>query len=207
MTIGAAIEQRKLGFFIWRNELSFIKKLSLALGMAAIVGLMAQVKIALPWSPVPLTGQTMAVLMAGVMLGTWWGGVSMALYAGLGAAGVPWFQGWAGGFAYMTGPTGGYIIGFILAALFLGYFTDKFVKARRFLPMLGMTLFASMVLIYVPGLLQLNIWLSLVKGEHASIGQVLMYGAVPFIAGDVIKSVAAAVIARGVTPKSAYTKK
>jgi biotin transport system substrate-specific component len=207
MTIGAAIEQRKLGFFLWRNELSFIKKLALAFGMAAVVGLMAQVKIALPFSPVPLTGQTIAVLMAGVMLGTWWGGVSMALYAGLGAAGVPWFQGWAGGFAYMTGPTGGYIIGFILAALFLGYFTDKFVKARRFLPMLGMTLFASLVLIYVPGLLQLNLWLSMVKGEHASIGQVLMYGAVPFIAGDVVKSIAAALIARGVTPKSAYTKK
>jgi biotin transport system substrate-specific component len=67
--------------------------------------------------------------------------------------------------------------------------------------------FASLVLIYVPGLLQLNLWLSLVKSEHASIGQVLMYGAVPFIAGDVIKSVAAALIARGVTPKSAYTKK
>jgi biotin transport system substrate-specific component len=207
MTIGAAIEQRKLGFFIWRNELSFIKKLTLALGMAAVVGLMAQVKIALPWSPVPLTGQTFAVLMAGVMLGTWWGGVSMALYAGLGAAGLPWFQGWAGGLAYMSGPTGGYIIGFILAALFLGYFTDRFVKARRFLPMLGLTLFASLVLIYVPGLLQLNLWLSMVKGEHASIGQVLMYGAVPFIAGDVIKSVAAALAARAVTPKSAYLKK
>jgi biotin transport system substrate-specific component len=207
MTIGAAIEQRKLGFFIWRNELSFVKKIALALGMAAVVGLMAQVKIALPWSPVPLTGQTFAVLLAGVMLGTWWGGISMVMYAGLGAAGLPWFQGWAGGLAYMSGPTGGYIIGFILAALFLGYFTDRFVKARRFLPMLGMTLFASLVLIYVPGLLQLNLWLSMVKGEHASIGQVLMYGAAPFIAGDVIKSVIAAGIARGITPKSAYTKK
>jgi biotin transport system substrate-specific component len=206
MTIGAAIEQRKLGFFIWRNELSFVKKLALALGMAAIVGLMAQVKIFLPWSPVPLTGQTFAVLLAGVMLGTWWGGISMTIYAGIGAAGVPWFQGWQGGLAYMSGPTGGYIIGFILAALFLGYFTDKFVKARKFFPMLGMTLFASLVLIYVPGLLQLSLWLSLVKGEPASIGQVLMYGAVPFIAGDVIKSVAAALMARAVTPRSAYSK-
>jgi biotin transport system substrate-specific component len=131
----------------------------------------------------------------------------MVIYAGLGAAGIPWFQGFQGGLAYMSGPTGGYIIGFILAALFLGYFTDRFIKSRRFLPVLGLMLFASFVLIYGPGLLQLNVWLSLVKGETTSFGQLLMLGAVPFMAGDVIKVVLAALAARAITPKTAYGKK
>jgi biotin transport system substrate-specific component len=206
MTIGAAIEQRKIGFYIWRNELTIPKKLALAVAMATVTGLLAQARFYLPWSPVPLTGQTFAALLAGVALGTWWGGISMAIYAGLGAAGLPWFQGWAGGIAYMSGPTGGYIIGFILAALFIGYMTDRFVKARRFLPMLGITLFASFVLIYVPGLLQLGLWLSLAKGQTVSISHLLMIGAVPFLAGDAIKSVIAAVIFKAVTPKTAYGK-
>ena len=80
----------------------------------------------------------------------------------------------------MAGPTGGYIVGFILAALFLGYFTDKFVRSRSFLAMLGLMLFASFILIYVPGLLQLGLWLNLVKGQPASFGHLLMIGAVPF---------------------------
>lgn len=206
MTIGTVIEQRKLEFFKWRYELSVPKKLGLALGMAIFTGLMAQLKIMTPWSPVPLTGQTFAVLLAGVILGTWWGGISLAIYAGLGAAGIPWFQGFSGGLAYMSGPTGGYIAGFILAALFLGYFTDKSVKSRRLLPMLGLMLFANFVLVYGPGLLQLNLWLTFIKGEPAAFGQLLMIGAVPFIAGDVIKVVLAAITARAITPKSGYGK-
>lgn len=206
MTIGTTIEQRKLGLFKWRYGLSIPKKLGLAFSMALLVGLIAQIKVMTPWSPVPLTGQTFGVLLAGILLGTWWGGISMVIYAGLGAAGVPWFQGFQGGLAYMSGPTGGYIIGFIFAALFLGYFTDKFVRSRRFFPVLGLMLFAGIVLIYGPGLLQLNLWLSLVKGSPVSFSHLLMLGAVPFIAGDVIKVVLAALAARAITPKSAYGK-
>jgi len=206
MTIGATIEQRRYDFFKWRYELSLPRKLALALGIAVLTGLMAQVRVPLPWSPVPLTGQTFAVLLAGIMLGSWWGGISMAIYAGLGAAGLPWFQGFAGGIGYMAGPTGGYIIGFIFAALFLGYFTDKFVQSRKLIPMLGLMLFANFVLIYGPGLLQLNLWLTLVKGTPASFGHLLMIGAVPFLAGDAIKTVVAALVARGITPQKAYGK-
>ena len=206
MTLGATIEQTKFNVFKWRYELSIPRKLGLALGMAALTGLLAQARVTLPWSPVPLTGQTFGVLLAGILLGTWWGGISMAIYAGLGAAGVPWFQGFTGGLAYMSGPTGGYIVGFILAALFLGYFTDKFVKSRSFLAMLGLMLFASFILVYGPGLLQLNLWLSLVKGQPVSFGQLLMLGAVPFLALDAVKVVIAALIARAITPRTAYGK-
>lgn len=204
MAIAAKINQTKYDVFQWRYELSLPKKLVLALGMACLTGLVAQVRFPLPWSPVPVTGQTFAVLLAGVLLGRWWGGISLAMYAGLGAIGLPCFAGWGSGLGYLAGPTGGYIIGFILAALFLGHFTDKYIRSRSFLSMLGLMLFANFILIYVPGLLQLGLWLNLVKGEPATFTSLLMMGAIPFIAGDITKAVLAAAIARGVTPKSAY---
>jgi biotin transport system substrate-specific component len=204
MTIAAGIDQTRSRAFRWRGELTLPMKLALALGMAILTGLLAQVRIQLPWSPVPLTGQTLAVLLAGVALGKWWGGISMGLYAGLGAAGLPWFQGMNGGWAYAAGPTGGYFIGFILAALFLGYFTDKYIKSHRFFSMLGLMLAASLLIIYIPGLIQLALWLHLVKGASFSFGGLLAMGALPFIAGDITKSVLAALIARGVTPQKEY---
>ena len=206
MAIAARINQTRYEVFRRRYELSIPKKMVLSLGMAALIGLAAQVRVPLPWSPVPITGQTFAVLLAGVLMGTWWGGVSMALYAGLGIAGVPWFTGWGGGLSYLAGPTGGYIIGFIFAALFLGYVTDRYIRARRFASMLAIMLFANFVLIYVPGLLQLGLWMNFVKGTPATFSSLLMMGAIPFIAGDVIKAVLAAGIASAITPKVAYIR-
>ena len=66
----------------WRVELSWVKKLSMAVGMACLIGLLAQVRMPLPWTPVPITGQTFAVLLAAVLLGRWWGGASLAIYTG-----------------------------------------------------------------------------------------------------------------------------
>jgi biotin transport system substrate-specific component len=200
MAIAAIIDQTRYNVFRWRYELSIPKKLALAICMACLTGLLAQARIALPWSPVPVTGQTFAVLLAGVFLGRWWGGASMAIYAVLGFAGIPWFSGWASG----LGATGGYIFGFVLAALFLGHFTDKYIRSRSFLSMLGLMLSASLILIYVPGLIWLGLWLNLVKGSPATFVSLLTMGLIPFLAGDVIKAVLAAAVAKGVTPKKAY---
>jgi len=204
MEVVAIINRTKYEAFKWRYELSIPKKLGLALGMACLIGVMAQIRFYLPWSPVPITGQTFAVLLAGVFLGRRWGGTSLAIYAGLGAIGLPWFAGLNSGLGYLAGPTGGYIIGFILAALFLGHFTDKYIRSRSFLSMLGLMLFANFILIHIPGLIQLHLWLSLIKGEAVALSQLLMMGTIPFIAGDVTKAVAAAAITRGITPKQAY---
>lgn len=201
--------------FRWRYELSIAKKIGLALGIAALTGLLAQARFYLPWTPVPITGQTFAVLLAGVLLGRWWGGASQALYAGLGIAGVPWFAGWHGGIAYFTGPTMGYMIGFILAALFLGHFTDSFINSRRFFPMLGLMLFANFVFIHGLGLLWLNTFsyeaslasktaLGFGPYEGRGLLPLLMIGTIPFIVGDIIKAVAAAALTKGITPKEAY---
>ena len=190
----------------WRDELSLIKKIALVIGMAAITGLAAQVRVPLPWTPVPITGQTLAALLAGVLLGRWYGGLSMAIYAGLGAAGLVWFSGWSGGIGHLAGPTGGYIVGFILAALFLGYVSNKYPKARSLPAMLGLMLFADFVLIYVPGLLQLHLWLNLVMGQTTSFYQVLGMGLFPFVVGDLIKVIIAAGIAWLVIPRPVAPK-
>jgi len=194
----------RYSFFKWRHNLTIIKKIALALGMACLTGAFAQIKIALPWTPVPVTGQTFAVLLAGVLLGKWWGGASQAIYIILGLAGIPWFAGWSGGFAELTGPSGGYIAGFILAALFLGYFTDKYIKARNFLPMLALMLFANFLLIHIPGLLQLGLWFYITEGTKLTLLKLVGLGTIPFLAGDIIKIVAAAALAKAITPRESY---
>ena len=200
MELVAVINRTKYDVFRWRYELSIPQKIGLAFGMAVLTGLLAQLRIPLPGILVPITGQTFAVLLAGVLLGRWWGGISMAIYAGLGFAGLPWFTGWASG----LGATGGYIAGFVLAALFLGHFTDKYVRSRSLLVMLGLMLFANFVLIYVPGLVWLGLWFGMAQGSTVTLATLISMGVLPFIIGDVIKAVAAAAIARGVTPKLAY---
>jgi len=206
MAIAARINQSRYEVFRWRYELSIPAKLALAVGIACLAGLAAQTRVPIPWSPVPITGQTFAVLLAGVLLGRWWGGISMAIYIGLGIAGVPWFTGMGSGIGYLAGPTGGYIAGFILAALFLGHITDNYVKSRNFLPMLGLMIFANFALIYGPGLLQLGLWLKLINGEAVNFSTLLTVGAAPFIVGDIIKIVLAAGIAKGITPKTPYSR-
>ncbi|MCD5397856.1 biotin transporter BioY [candidate division NPL-UPA2 bacterium] len=191
-------------FFQWRYSLTLANKIALALGMACLTGLAAQMRIPLAWTPVPITGQTFAVLLSGVLLGRRWGGASMVIYAGLGFVGVPWFSNWQGGLGVLIGPTGGYIIGFIFAALFVGYFTDTFINFRRFFPMLGIMLLANFVIIHGLGLLQLGLWLHLIQGEAVTFSGLLMMGSIPFIPGGVIKAVAAALITKAVTPKRAY---
>ena len=124
----------------------------------------------------------------------------MTLYAGLGAVGIPWFAGWHSGISFTSF---GYIIGFVFAALFLGHFTDKYIRSRSFFSMLLLMLFANFVLIWVPGILWRVLWLNLVAGKTASIVGTIV-GSVTYIPGDVVKLALAAAIARGVTPKQAY---
>ena len=205
MAVAGRINQTKYQVFRWRQELAVPQKLALALGVAAFTGLLAQVRVPLPWSPVPITGQTFAVLLAGVLLGKYWGGISLGMYAGLGAAGLPWFSGGGSGLGYLAGPTGGYLTGFILAALFVGHLTDTYLRSRSFVSMLAIMLFANFVLVYGMGLLQLGLWVNLVKGQPTSFATLLGMGAVPFIAGDITKAVLAAAIARGITPKSPFS--
>ena len=189
---------RRYAAFRWRYESSIAQKIGLALAFAGITGLMAQIRI--PFEPVPITGQTFAVLLAGVLLGRWWGGISQAFYVGIGAAGVPWFAGWTGGWGILKGATAGYLLGFVLAALFLGFFVDRYINSRKFFPMLGLMLFATFALIHIPGLLWLNQFMP--GGSFA--WPLWWYGSILFLGGDTVKAMAAAALAKGITPKQAY---
>ncbi len=196
--------EKRYSLFKWRSETSYANKLVMAFFMACITGIMAQIIIPLPWTPVPITAQTFAVLIAGILLGRYWGGLSMVLYMAIGLAGVPWFAGMTGGIGIIIGANGGFLIGFILAALFLGHFTDKYINARSLMPMLSILMFASFFLIYIPGLIQLSAWLYLVNGTVPGIWSLLVMGLLPFIVGDIVKIVGVAALAKAVMPKESF---
>jgi biotin transport system substrate-specific component len=197
MQIAAALNQTRSRAFYWRINASLPWKISMAVLMAVITGLLAQVRIPLPFSPVPLTGQTFAVLMAGVLLGRKWGGISLAIYAVLGIAGIPWFTGASSGFTATTG----YLVGFIISALFIGYATDRLPNARSFHAMFGVMLFASLILVYLPGILWLGFWLHTIGNSNIDIMSLLSIGALPFISGDILKAIMAATAAKILLPK------
>jgi len=189
----------RFNFFKWRYELELIHKISLAFFFACLTGLFAQLKLFTPFTPVPITGQVFAVVLAGVLLGKW-GGLSQFLYVGLGVMGLPWFAGLNSGLLYITGPTGGYIIGFILAAFFIGYMVDRYIHTRKFSSMLFLMLFSTFFLVYIPGLIQFYFW----TGASIGIIELLTLSVLPFVAIDIIKAVIAAGIATSITPKKAY---
>lgn len=203
-SVARRYEMLRYSVFRGRYSLSLTGKLMLAFCMASITGIMAQLRIVLPWTPVPITGQTFAVLLAGVFLGRRWGGVSQAIYVALGIAGIPWFAGHQCGIGAIAGPTGGYLIGFILAALFIGYLTDRYVGARNLVPILAIMLFANFGLIHVVGLLHLAAWVRFATGSAVSLPNLLRMGSLPFVPGDLIKIVAAASIARATLPRRPY---
>ncbi len=195
-------EKREI-IFKWRSNTSLAHKVILAFLVACFTGIMAQVVIPLPWTPVPITLQTFAVLMAGIFLGRYWGGISMMMYLVVGLLGIPWFAGASGGIEAIISASGGYLLGFIFAALFLGYFVDKYVQSRKFLSMLGLMFFANFVFLYVPGLIQLSIWTHYATGITPGIWEILLMGVLPFVAGDILKIGGAATLTKLVTPKKA----
>ena len=202
MEVNLNIEKYKkinLNFFKWRYELNFLYKLILSLSFACFTGLLAQFRFYIPGTPVPVTGQVFGVILAGVMMGTW-GGISQLMYVGIGAAGVPWFAGFNYGFGYIFGPTGGYLVGFILAAFFIGFIVDRYLKSRKFLSMILLMFFSIFVLIYLPGLIYLYIY----TGSTLSVTELLTMCVLPFLAADFFKAIVAAGIATSITPKVSY---
>lgn len=189
--------QARLSFFRWTHELGWAHKLALAITMAGITGLSAQLRIYLPFTPVPLTGQVFAVLLSGVLLGRWVGGGSQALYLALGAAGVPWFAGWRGGPAVLMGATGGYIVGFVAVAFLVGWATERHIRART-LTVLVLMLLGGVGLIYLLG----AAWFSVVVGT--GLAETLALAVVPFIPLDLAKAAGVALAGRAVTCREAY---
>jgi biotin transport system substrate-specific component len=181
-------------FFRWRDALSVSHRLEFALAFACLTGLAAQIRIPLPFTPVPVTGQVLAVLLSGIVLGSVYGGLSQIFYLVFGTIGLPWFSGGNGGLAVITGVTGGYIIGFIPAALVIGWLTDRYNIARKFhFQMLLMA--AGVGIIYTLGAIQFALVM------NTGFLNTIKLGILPFIPVDLIKAVLAAGLSASILPK------
>lgn len=163
----------------------------LRLAVVALLGsalLTLSAKFEIPFWPVPLTLQSLVVLSIGMVLGSRLGALTVATYLGLGAIGLPVFAGTPEkgiGLAYMMGPTGGYLAGFVVAAFVVGWLAERRWD-RHVVGVLG-AMFIGNVLIYVLGLA----WLGAVLGWDKPI---LDWGLKPFVLGDIAKIVIAAAL-------------
>ena len=183
------------------DESTTATKIVLSFLMACITGLMAQIIIPLPWTPVPITAQTFAVLCSGLFLGKKYGCLSQIMYIVLGIVFIPWFGGMTGGLDIVLGSTGGYFIGFIIASYFIGHITENYAKARNFTRMFAVIGVANFALIYIPGLIGLALWAYLTQGTILGVVDLLLMGLVPFIFGDLVKIAATAGLSKTFLPK------
>ena len=160
----------------------FARNALLVVGASAATALAAQVALPIPWSPVPLTGQTFAVLLSGALLGARRAFLAQALYLAEGAIGLPVFAGGAAGAFVLAGPTGGYLIAFPLAAALTGWLAERGWD-RRFVTTFAALLLGSVV-IFAAGLAGLSRFLPAER--------LLATGLLPFLPGDLVKSALAA---------------
>jgi biotin transport system substrate-specific component len=159
------------------------RDVALVIGAAAFVGLLAQVSIHLSFTPVPITGQTLGVLLSGTALGWKRGSAAMVLYGLAGLIGVPWFAGHARGY---VGASFGYIVGFVLAAALCGFLAERSADRSLLRSVPAMAL--GEVVMYAVGVVWLGVNL------HVGPGQAIALGLTPFLAGDGIKAAIAAAL-------------
>jgi biotin transport system substrate-specific component len=153
--------------------------------LAALTAVGAQIQTPLPFSPVPIVLSNFFSILAGLVAGPRVGAVSQIVYVLLGAVGVPVFAGFHGGLQVVAGPTGGYLIGFILAALAAGFLRGPEPDTRH-------TLIAAAVaaaLIYIPGVP----WLMTTTG--IGLRRALVVGVLPFLPWDAVKVIVAGLVA------------
>ncbi len=153
---------------------------------AALTALAAQWRFYLPFTPVPITGQTFAVLLSGAALGWRLGAASQALYVGVGLAGLPVFAGGGSGLETITGASGGYLVGFVVAAAAVGHMAER-GQDRRVDTAVAAFLLGS-VTIYLFGVS----WLMQVTGWELS--EAMAKGVAPFVVGDLVKAGSAALV-------------
>lgn len=165
--------------------------------MAAFTAVAAQISI--PLEPVPFTLQVLAVILTGLLLGSRYGALAMAIYLLLGAVGVPVFASFSGGLGTLFGPTGGYLISYPLAAALAGMAAFTVANAPRRRGIIAGVLWGCVALaaIYVIGVA----WLAVLAG--LSLGAAIVAGFLPFVAFDLVKVVLAALVAVAVAPSIA----
>jgi biotin transport system substrate-specific component len=148
------------------------------------IAVSAQITIPLPFTPVPITGQSFSVLLIGIIFGSRLGAATALAYLCEGAVGLPFFAQGAGGVGVFAGPTGGYLIGFVFAAFLAGWFAER--KWDRKVLTAGLVMFLSSFVIFAFGV----IWLSVFIGFPRAVE----LGFLPFLPGDIIKTFFAALV-------------
>src|SRR5688500_16691214 len=154
------------------------RRVALGLAMVALVAVSAQIAVPLPGTPVPVTLQSLAVMVAGVVLGPVQGALAVASYVIIGALGAPVFAAGGAGPGWIVGPTGGYLLAFPLVAFLVGHATAP----GRPWWLLPIGVVAAQAVMFTGGVLQL----ALVTGRGLS--EAFALGAVPFLAGEAWKS-------------------
>ncbi|HLF42401.1 MAG TPA: biotin transporter BioY [Acidimicrobiia bacterium] len=183
MTTAAVISQRVL-------PRSRVTTIPLVVAAAAVTALAAQWEIHLPFTPVPITGQTFAVLLTGAGLGMTLGAAGQLVYVAAGAFGLPVYAGGAAGWeAARAGGTTGYLIGFIVAAAVVGYMAER--RQDRTFPTMFTAFILGSFIIYCFGVLGLMITFDMTLNEA------IVAGVVPFVIGDLIKAAAAGLLLPG----------
>lgn len=166
----------------------WVRGLFLIIMGSLFVALLAQIEIPLPFTPVPITGQTLGVLLVGALLGSKRGAAALALYLAEGGLGLPFFAGGASGLGILTGATAGYLVGFVGAAYAVGWLAERGLE--RSVRTSVIPFLVGTVIIYVCG----AVWLSVVLG---SVEQAVALGVVPFLLGDALKLMLAAALLPG----------
>ena len=155
---------------------TLLRNVLLVLSATTLIALCARISFPVPWSPVPITGQTFAVLLTGALLGSRLGALSVLTYLAQGTMGLPVFA-YGGGIAELTGPTGGYLIGFVPMAFIVGYLCERGWGRRPWTAAPAML--AGSVVLYIFGLS----WLA----RFVPAESLFATGLTPFIPGDLTK--------------------
>ena len=158
----------------------------LILGFSIFLALCAQLSFHLPFTPVPITLQTLAVLLTGAALGSKRGTLAMILYLAEGALGLPVFENGTGGLVHLIGVTGGYLWAFPIAAFVVGLLCERGLDRRILTSAFAML--PGTLIIYAIGVS----WLAIAL--HISFAKSLVFGLVPFIPGDLLKLIIAAAL-------------
>lgn len=167
------------------NKKFSIQQMALMGVMTAVICVLAPFSIPIPFSPVPISLTNLAICITIYALGMWKGTVCYLLYLLIGLVGLPVFSGFSSGPAKLVGPTGGYLIGFIFLTLISGFFIDRFMN-KMWLCFIGMIL--GVATCYLFG----TVWLAYMA--HMSFNAALWAGVIPFIPGDLVKTIIAMIL-------------
>jgi biotin transport system substrate-specific component len=165
------------------RSMRIVREATLIAGFALLTAALAQVRIPLGFTPVPVTGQTLAVLLAGASLGAWRGASSQLLYWLLGMVGLPFYSNATSGWSVATGPTMGYLVGFIVAAAVVGRLAEHHQDRKVLTSIAAMTLGSVIIYAFGATWLAIDLGIPLATGETNAIA----LGVAPFLVGDVIK--------------------